>query len=240
MKYSYHSQDSFIIYFDILSYKNIVLGNNTRDINDLRQLILDLDIPESIIYQFFNPEIFKTNIYRKSFSDNFLYVIPRKFRGDKEDAEILKACCFLATFLQGLAIKKGYLLRGSIVYGELEINKNILFGKGIVEAYELESSHNKPNIVLSSNLKKIYNANKFHELDILSPFNSGGKNYKSASGFLKGIQKMINRINEYPIVDDSIIKKYEYLIEEFNRFFQGVYPKQKLNSKPGYYEIICI
>ena len=114
------------------------------------------------------------------------------------------------------------MLRGSIVFGELEFNDHAVFGKSIIEAYELENNHIDPSVVLSSELQQIYTNEEYYKEDLLSPFSMYFRDdYDFAKTFVNGIEKLVKRLNYQSIVDERTLEKYRWLIKEFNRYYGG-------------------
>lgn len=129
------------------------------------------------------------------------------------------------------------MFRGSLVFGDIIYNDNIVFGNSIVRAYELENNHIEPSIVLSSELKKEYEKNELYKNEIISPFSFCHNNdCEEAKVFFDGIKKMVSRLNTQSIVDDKTIAKYNWLVKEFNRYFNG-YASISFNSGAYHYDV---
>ena len=57
------------------------------------------------------------------------------FYESNENEELgLNLAIHIGSFIMGKALMNGYMLRGSIVFGELSFNRDIVFGKSIVDA----------------------------------------------------------------------------------------------------------
>lgn len=213
-------KEGYLIYLDLLGYKNIIKGNKPKDIEDLRAFISSFSLrfisgKARLVYG--NSYDSKKLLY-KCYSDNFLIF----YEADKTEDNSLVIAAFLASHLLGVAIQSGFLLRGSIVFGKLEFNERVVFGKSIVEAYELESNHVDPSVVLSNELQAMYTDKGYFEGNLLSPFSTYAcDDYESAKAFVAGIERLIERLNYQSIVDERTLEKYRWLIKEFNRYYDG-------------------
>jgi hypothetical protein len=136
--------NSFVAFFDILGFKNIVDNNSHDDLleiyNDSLPASLELmDKYFPIIYSHVTPSAEQSAISIKAFliSDS-LILIQNEFteRGLTyiiAQSQILLGCCLF----------DGIPLRGAISYGEVSVQStkwgNIIVGKGLTNAYLLES-----------------------------------------------------------------------------------------------------
>ncbi len=225
----------YIIYLDLLGYKNIIKGNNPSDIEELSAFV-DSFSPAFIRLKarlVYGASYDPNKLFYKSYSDNFLIF----YEADKTENGSLAIAVLLASYLLGLAIQKGFMLRGSIVFGELEFNEHAVFGKAIVEAYELENNHVDPSVVLSKELQAIYTNEGYYQDNLLSPFSTCDRgDYESAKTFVAGIKKLIKRLNCQSIVDERTLEKYRWLTKEFNRYYDG-YCHIELTEEPSHYSL---
>ena len=210
----------YIIYLDLLGYKNILSGNLEDDVEQLRDFIDSFN--KSFISKrarlMYGTEYDPDRLFFKCYSDNFLIF----YRSEKNDALPLSISILLASHLAGLAIMKGFMLRGSIVFGELDYSKDAVFGKKIIEAYTLESSNVFPSINLSPNLQKLYSDGRLYQGELLSPFSTYHRNdYSAGKVFYSGIEKLVKRLNYQSVVEERTLTKYRWLINEYNRYFEG-------------------
>lgn len=224
----------YLIYLDVLGYKNIIKDKNEEDIEKLRHYIALFNkefISEkaSKFYEDYDDKKLIFNCY----SDNFLIF----YESNEIELTSFAISLLFASHLCIEAIINGFLLRGSIVHGELEYNDNIVFGKSLIESYELEEAHVEPNIVLSKELKLFYQNNQMYKGDLLSPFSMVDINDKvTINKIYNGIKMLITRLNSQPIIDERIIHKYKWLIDEFNRIFNPNF-SMYLYIFPGFIEV---
>ena len=225
----------YILYLDLLGYKNII-----RSKDDVQEAELSKFVEEFISVEKLKTEVKKCHehfeedkLVIRCFSDNFIIF----YESPSIDKDSLIVSLLLGCILLGGAVEQGYMLRGSIVFGDIYYSDSVVFGESIVKAYELESNHIEPNIVLSQDLKKEYEKQQLYDLDIISPF-SASFNYslEEARLYYEGIKKMIKRLNSQSIVDERTIAKYSWMIKEFNRYFEN-YAKIELTNKPYHFDV---
>jgi hypothetical protein len=118
-----------ILYIDILGYKEKI---NTGDKSELKKL---MDIIKYVINStqetmtFLKKSERRMNIEMKILSDNFIFWTEKEF-----DALILMTAGMQTQFYIG-----NLFIRGSLSYGDLYIDNEYISGKGLINAYELES-----------------------------------------------------------------------------------------------------
>jgi len=139
-----------IAYFDILGYKDILKRNLIPE----SELIQHIDQITNTVLNAKNPMFGGQRGKVHCFSDNF--AISVKVRIDKEIILILEALVLIMQKLQGkLLAEFGLFIRGSIVQGNLYVNRNFIFGEGLIKAYEIENELAiYPRIVVEYNLVK--------------------------------------------------------------------------------------
>ncbi len=82
------------------------------------------------------------------FSDSLVIVSPV---ADGSDCSALTGLIEQAAALQTDLLTHGYALRGGVALGEIHLSRNLMFGPGLIEAYQLEDrSALDPRIVLST------------------------------------------------------------------------------------------
>ena len=229
------TKNGFIIYLDLLGYKNLLHSNNKEHVQQLESFIegFNKDYVKSLVAEHYDRIFDEKRLLFRCYSDNFLIF----YESQNLNKGLLGLCIFLTSDFLGSAICKGFMFRASIVYGELSYNDEVIFGSSIVEAYELESGHLEPSIVLSKELKEVYERDKMYEDEIMSPFAQYyPSDRKSANDYYQGIEILIDRLNRQSFVDERTIAKYRWLINEYNRYFDGYY-KIIFTEEPGHYRI---
>lgn len=101
-----------------------------------------------------------SRIETKIFSDNIVIAIP--LESDHDINGITCLLKFVAIFQHYAAIQSNWLIRGGITIGELFIDKLLVWGSGLIRAYQLESSIAIfPRIVIDHNVLEILGTNSF-------------------------------------------------------------------------------
>ena len=149
-------KEEFCIFFDVLGTKSKFLTSNFEEeeklvkkyenfIKDIKEILINNGFKENEI------KLFSDNIFI-NFQNTTL----------KEMYDIFRCLAYI----QIMAIEKyNFLLRGGVEYSTIYNEKEIVIGKGLVEAVELEKEANYPIIMLGEkaqkeNLKKNYLTDK--------------------------------------------------------------------------------
>jgi len=95
----------------------------------------------------------KSRITEKFFTDNV--IIGYSCKAESVQNDLLHLIEIVAEYQLCMATK-GFFVRGGISHGLLAMNETIVFGKALLDAYELESkSAHYPRIILHPNLKQV-------------------------------------------------------------------------------------
>ena len=96
-------------------------------------------------------------IETKIFSDNFVIAIP--LDSDNKAADVRCLLRFVAIIQSYASISLDWLVRGGVTVGELYINNVLIWGQGLVRAYELENHIAVfPRIVIDRNVLELLGA----------------------------------------------------------------------------------
>lgn len=228
------TEKGYLIYLDVLGYRSILNSNQEDDIERSQKFIEafnknNVDIKAGL----FTGKFDSKRIVFKSYFDNFLIF----YKADKVERIELSCMISLASFFIGSAIARGFMMRGSMVYGELTYDNNSVFGINLVKAYDLEEGHMQPIVALDKELKKKYEEYRLFESDLLSPFSFYKKdNVQDAQIYATGIQRMVERFNFDSNINERAIAKLRWLIDEFNRYFKDCY-HISLTESPSHFEL---
>lgn len=153
--------DCYIAVIDILGFKNAVKVRSCEEIYSYYEEINTWYVVNNELTQ--TPIIDEGTLHMKVASDTILLYIDVKERNSL--AGLIATCNYLQVRLLRQAIP--ILSRGAIVKGKLFAEKDIYFGKGIVDAYLLEENVAKyPRIILTK-----------ETIDSWNTFDNSGKNY---------------------------------------------------------------
>lgn len=145
-------EDRLVIYIDVLGFSDFVNYTTISRIN-VDEKVKQIDSFLAMVRNFFNENEnsakLSTTKQITSFSDLLIVSIDLK-EIDNIDLEIMEVYYLLLN-----AINKGFLLRGSIVYGKLIHNKEVIFGSGLIEAYNREKTIAKyPRVIIDKAIVK--------------------------------------------------------------------------------------
>ena len=206
-------KEEFCVFFDVLGTKSKFLTSNFEEeeklvkkyenfIKDIKEILRNNGFEEDKI---------------KLFSDNIFINFPNTTL--KETYDVFRCLAYI----QIMAIEKyNFLLRGGVEYSTIYNEKDIVIGKGLVEAVELEKDANYPIIILGErakeeHLKKIYEESKkymkeeiLNDKDMYSAM-SGVENSRKNSG--TSVQTTI-RVNDKIFINYLMIS-YEENKEDF-------------------------
>ena len=224
----------YILYIDILGYKEAVLLDDGESIEKLKELLVKMQplyFAHHALFEGFNQD----KLYVNYFSDNILIFYP----SSEPDINVFAGMCYLANIVQASGICRGFLTRGSLSYGSIEYNHTIVFGKAVIDSYEYEKNNLWPSVCLSPELKDFVETNEIKMEDkTLSPFGYFHEtDHYAKKVCLAGIEKALRRLNHQKVVSESILSKYEWLIGEYNRYFNLKIKKKLVRLPSAIYKI---
>lgn len=139
-----------VAYIDVLGGKNkIDVDVNYSNLNNIRSLYTE------IAKQIYSNKSYDTRyIDINIFSDNILISSKAYIETPKVIKRTIVYFFNIIQEIQYQALNRGLLLRGGIDYGSLYIDTNFVWGKALVDAYELEQERAIfPRIILSQKTK---------------------------------------------------------------------------------------
>lgn len=215
----------FILYFDVLGYKNILRNNSELENEKIADIFNQFStfFSKSNVALGYGTEFDKDKLYIKAFSDNFLFV----YELNENDYKGLNTLQLVATLIQNQFLKVGLLTRGSITYGEISYNDYIVFGIDLINAVELEENHKMPSIVVDPKLQKIFEGTDLqfkNEVDLFNVWPNSKIDYEEC---IDGINKYLVQLNK-TYVNNDILEKIDWVIHRLNDYFED---KQKISYK---------
>jgi hypothetical protein len=136
-----------VTYIDILGFRELVQEKSPAVISRAIRHVKDITVPEADKLRFD-----KENYV--NFSDLIVHTIPvlSKSNQSRPRGIVSHEIRYMA-MVQAVLIEKGLLLRGAISVGKIERSYGVLFGPGLISAYELERDQAKyPRIILDEQL----------------------------------------------------------------------------------------
>lgn len=228
-----HNKKGFILYFDILGYKNLI-NPMAKESKKRLKFILD-NFSErqcwlNFVFNFGDGLIKnKEKLFMKSFSDNFLFLY-ESIDFNECNTESKKINYYLtlnnimcvASMIQSQFLEQGILIRGSISFGEIAYNTSIIYGKDLVNAIELEEGHSEPSIVLDNYFKTIADNKMFSYRNSVSPFHYHNTSSHDHKEIIKGINTYLSYLDlSTATIEDKehILEKINWIIEAMNNYF---------------------
>jgi hypothetical protein len=127
--FNFEIKNYFIAYFDILGFENMVSQDNKKKDLILLTMINDCISNSKEVITLFNKTGNKTDIKFKVFSDNFVFCT------EKDYTSLLS----MIAILQSTFLPYNIFIRGTLSYGKIYFNEEFIYGKGLIEAYKIES-----------------------------------------------------------------------------------------------------
>jgi hypothetical protein len=227
-------QKKIIAYIDLLGFKSFI--NFTDKTANYKEIKIDyVNNLFDLLKEFTENKAYSNTKSRvvTQFSD--LIVISfeaddfESFYDEFRDIQLLCVNC----------INCGFLIRGSIVYGDIVHNENIIFGPGLVSAYESEKTIAKfPRIIIDRVIIKDFKDIKlghfdiaeitsidedgFYFIDYFSKVqNSLDNTTRQYEKYILNITKILRDISELPILKEKAIwvfNKYKSMLKYYPLF----------------------
>lgn len=163
-------QNSIIVYFDILGYKEHLYkyGNDfylgiinqvvEKVLGDINFLKYEWNLSESYIDENNDLNIKFKEINYRIFSDNFVLAVSLSDEEEKNYKILRTIVSYVYKIQQELIIYYSIFIRGAIVCGKIFFSDNYIFGDGLVKAYSLENEMAVvPRIILDKEVLNIFN-----------------------------------------------------------------------------------
>ena len=143
LKQVFTTQSYYIAYFDILGYK-AYFEDNENDIQELLRNTISMAKDTASLTQKF--QAISSMIRYKLFSDNCIILLENN---DYLEQLYLLYLINIVTSLQLVFLKEyGICIRGGITKGQAYMDDEIVFGKGLIDAVQLEAEKAKdPRII---------------------------------------------------------------------------------------------
>lgn len=215
------SVDSVILFLDILGYKTLL--ENKEDFKNLFLAINNIrkqNIPKFQVKYGLdkNSPSMEAVPIMTSFSDCIVLSVP--VNEIKEPFDIGHAVHILLSYLQQIAdslMTGGFILRGGLTRGNLYHTTGIVFGKALIEAYELEKKAKNPRILVSDQLAEEYNKSKYDQNNFLIKEIVNGKDEYNLDYLKLCFQSQENKIIYKEKTEDIIKQKRQIILDKINR-----------------------
>lgn len=209
----------YIAYMDILGYSDYIEKNPDKT-NDFLQTVAEAidKIKKNVCYiSTIGKNGFKADIEIKckTFSDNILLCMEVS-NDSNEISRIIPFLISAATIQKGLTIEHELLVRGGVTIGDLYIDNDLVFGKGLIDAVRLEHQAENPCIIVSQELQ--------NHIEKLIDVNDDG--YKIIKRYVDAIAN-----KSKPSKKDE-----QYYLKNGEKYFKGVFYYQSVRELIIHYE----
>ena len=243
-------EDRLIIYIDILGFSNFVNYTSQTKINSSEK-IKRIDNLLTMIKKFFNIEYDPIRLSETrqttSFSDLIIISI------SLEDIDYMDSEIYDVFYLLLNAMLKGFLLRGAIVYGKLIHTKEVIFGPGLIDAYNREKTIAKyPRVIIDdvivSDLKDLPSKSKFarsceriisrdfdgiYYLDFLKSAREEVDNFREYALFLSSFCDILLNMMDNPSLNEKYLwleNKFVNHVNMYKKIFNFSFEDEKISK----------
>src|SRR6267142_1263956 len=123
-----------VTYIDILGFRQLIQEKSPNFISWAIRQVQQITVPNR--YTNMHPDENYVN-----FSDLTVHTIPIQHSNQSRVEDVVLSEIRYIAMVQAVLIEKGLLLRGAITIGEMERSYGVLFGPGLISAYELERDY---------------------------------------------------------------------------------------------------
>jgi hypothetical protein len=143
-----------VTYLDILGFRELVEKKSPNFISRAIRKVKDITVPDDL-------KIKRDKENYVNFSDLIVHTIPvlSESNQHKPRGIVFREIRYMA-MVQAVLIEESLLLRGAVTVGDIERSHGVLFGPGLISAYELERDHAQyPRIVVDDRLIEALKSN---------------------------------------------------------------------------------
>ena len=147
---------SFCVYLDILGFRNIIIEKHSKNKSQEHFEQIYNILADAVNMYNDNPkDIFAKDdtVQYRIFSDNIVFGIPYSCIGDGEPE--FGNIIMQVAYFQLMLATEGFFVRGGMTLGDLYIGEELVYGKALLDAYEIENTVSVyPRVVVSEIVKK--------------------------------------------------------------------------------------
>lgn len=145
-------KECYVAFLDILGFKKICLEMSSEDVLKIFLDIKQTGEKQKEKYRGFgcdaaDVQILHDNLYFHIMSDSIVFAIERDLKGSYD---FLLSCC--KTIQRNLLFNHKILLRGGVSKGCFYGNQEIMFGKGLINAYNIEKTAKVPCVCVDKKI----------------------------------------------------------------------------------------
>lgn len=220
--------DRVVAFIDILGFEDLVGEMNDREIYDtVRDALKDIPMRSTSFVMALRGDLTSNDMPQgmqvAHFSDSIVISADMSTLLPDTAAELV---LMLSQFIVTNLFRRGILVRGGIAQGWTFHRGNILFGKGVIDAFKLEKQAHMPRVLVADSIVSLLTRTSRHQLCV----DSDGFRFIDmfASGFT--VHDLGQRIREWLRKYESRVEvyvKYRWLAVLFNRLL-----KERKNQAP--------
>jgi len=177
----------------------------------------------------------------RTFSDNILFATSAHLSN-------IQLCYALGDFIdmaakiQASALINGILTRGGITIGNICINEYLAYGKGLLEAIDLEENvANNPRIVIHDCLEKkcseYYKSNSYTKKDIDNFRYIDFYSYAvRTASLLEQCTNSLEALTKEKCGNNKVISKLNWLINQHNEYIEKVFKNEIIHFDTKYFD----
>ena len=202
-----------IAYLDILGSKEKIFNDkNNEYLNTLNMLYEDV---ETECYPLFSNKE-KKEFFIKIFSDNILIAVNLENNSEEKNIKIQKMLNIVAN-IQNEALDYDYLIRGAITIGEFFHNDIFVYGKGLIEAVNIEENIAIfPRVIVNKEIIQLFPQYIFEDVDGNYFVNNFVFIYNSFK--LETLKQVLLELLKNNYKNERIKQKIMWIISYYNSF----------------------
>ena len=230
-----------IVYIDFLGMKekmNIQSGFDSLQI--IKYLLYNTEYVAKCISQINKIQDFIIKI----FSDNI--VIAQKVNPQIVGDQINSIVNLVWSLQFWALVQFGYTMRGGITVGELYIDERVVWGKGLIEAYQLENDLAVyPRIIVSRRLVNLFDDNRENTLNLYALIKKDFDGLFFVD-FLRALpninaipqiaESLLEKTQEYKEAPERVRQKINWIVRYFNEYCSAY--KDRLDTEVGFLEYV--
>lgn len=221
---------SIVVFFDVLGFSNLVLNELKKamiisailsNINIQFNKIMQKNIESDESFTFESYRIFKgtsvPKMHATTFSDSIILSCPIN---DENKKIVIKEIITMMSEVQLSLLRGGFLIRGGITIEDICHNEKFVFGKGVVEAYGLESKKAIfPRIIFSDELIKLIEKD-LNSLELPNAYEDFDLLMEDEKFYNQYIKKDLDQQNYIDYLGGSFIDFAKSLCPEYKNDFK--------------------
>lgn len=206
----------FILYIDLLGYKDMLNKHTPQDDERMQDILNQFTQTFSKINfsLYFGDSYDKSKLFKKFFSDNFLFL----YESEENNFKNLTNFQGAASHIQYQFLKVGILTRGAITYGTLYYNDDIVYGLDLIKAVEMEGNHREPSVVVDERFKTLVESHNIEFMNTIKLFSTHADSKPDFDDCVAGIENYLEYLNKSN-ADEQVLAKIKWVIDQLNDYF---------------------